>query len=122
MFAGAAWGWHIETAIHLIRMILGGVFDRYPKLQFVIGHLGEGIPFMLPRLNKNLPMEMTKLARPLGAYLRENVHYTFGGFNFPATFQNLLPEVGVGADHVLGRLSVRLDGGSARVPRPAAGE
>jgi len=96
MFAGAGWGWHIETAVHLIRMILGGVFDRYPKLQVVIGHLGEGIPFMLPRLQKNFPMEMTKLARPLDAYLRENVHYTFGGFNFPATFLNLQQEVGVG--------------------------
>lgn len=93
--AGGGWGWHIETAVHLIRMILGGVFDKYPKLQVVIGHLGEGIPFMLPRLNKNLPTEMTKLARPLGAYLRENVHYTFGGFNFPATFLDLLLEVGV---------------------------
>ena len=96
VFAAAGWGWHIETAVHLIRMILGGVFDRYPKLQIVIGHLGEGIPFMLPRLNKNFPMELTKLDRPLGAYLRENVHYTFGGFNFPATFLDLLLEVGAG--------------------------
>jgi uncharacterized protein len=95
LLAGPAWGWHIETAIHLLRMILGGVFDRYPKLQIVIGHLGEGIPFMLPRLHKNLPTELTKLQRPFGAYLKENVHYTFGGFNFPATFQNLLAEVGV---------------------------
>jgi predicted TIM-barrel fold metal-dependent hydrolase len=96
VFASAGWGWHIETAVHLLRMILGGVFDRYPKLQVVIGHLGEGIPFMLPRLNKNFPMELTKLQRPLGAYLRENVHYTFGGFNFPATFLDLLLEVGAG--------------------------
>jgi uncharacterized protein len=95
MFASAGWGWHIETSVHLIRMILGGVFDRYPKLQVVIGHLGEGIPFMLPRLNRNLPVGMTKLDRPLGAYLRENVHYTFAGFNFPATFLDLLLEVGV---------------------------
>jgi uncharacterized protein len=95
MLASAGWGWHIETAVHLIRMILGGVFDKYPKLQVVIGHLGEGIPFMLPRMNRNLSPEMTKLARPMGEYLRENVHYTFGGFNFPATFQNLLAEVGV---------------------------
>jgi predicted TIM-barrel fold metal-dependent hydrolase len=95
IFASAGWGWHIETAVHLIRMILGGVFDRYPKLQVVVGHLGEGIPFMLPRLNRNLPKEVTTLDRPLGAYLRENVHYTFGGFNFSATFLNLLLEVGV---------------------------
>jgi predicted TIM-barrel fold metal-dependent hydrolase len=95
MLAAPSWGWHIETSIHLIRMILGGVFDRYPTLQVVIGHLGEGIPFMLPRLNKRLPVQMTKLDRPLGAYLRENIHYTFSGFNFPATFLDLLLEVGV---------------------------
>ena len=110
MFASAGWGWHIETSVHLLRMILGGVFDRHPKLQIVIGHLGEGIPFMLPRLNKNFPTELTKLKRPLGAYLRENVHYTFGGFNFPATFLNLLLEVGVGrimfsVDHPYGSMA-----------------
>ena len=76
-------------------MVLGGVFDRYPKLQVVIGHLGEAVPFMLERLNRNMPMGMTKLDRPLAAYLRENVHYTFAGFNFTATFLDLLLEVGV---------------------------
>jgi predicted TIM-barrel fold metal-dependent hydrolase len=93
-FAAAGWGWHIETGVHLIRMVLGGVFDRYPKLQVVVGHLGEGVPFMLQRLNRNLPTRMTKLDRPLAAYLRENVHYTFAGFNFTATFLDLLLEVG----------------------------
>jgi uncharacterized protein len=95
VFAAAGWGWHIETGVHLIRMILGGVFDRHPKLQVVVGHLGEAIPFMLPRMNRNFPPEMTKLARPFAAYLRENVHYTFGGFNFPTTFLDLFLEVGV---------------------------
>ncbi|AMN44526.1 amidohydrolase family protein [Rhodoplanes sp. Z2-YC6860] len=108
-FASAGWGWHIETGVHLIRMILGGVFDRYPKLQVVIGHLGEGVPFMLPRLNRNMPPEMTKLQRPLAAYLRENVHYTFAGFNFPATFLDLLLEVGAerimfSVDHPFGSM------------------
>jgi uncharacterized protein len=50
---------------------------------------------MLPRLNRNLPMETTRLARPLAAYLRENVHYTFLGFNFSATYLDLMLEVGV---------------------------
>jgi len=50
----AAWGWHIETAVHIIRIIASGVFDKYPKLQLVIGHLGEGLPFMLERLDSNL--------------------------------------------------------------------
>jgi uncharacterized protein len=94
MFAGPGWGWHIETAVHVIRIILGGVFDRFPKLQIVIGHLGEGLPFMLPRLD-NMAMEVTKLHRPISAYLRQNVHYTFSGFNFPAAFLDLLLEVGV---------------------------
>jgi uncharacterized protein len=110
MLSGGGWGWHIETAVHLIRMIVGGVFDRHPKLQVVIGHLGEGIPFMLPRLNRNLPTELTKLERPVAAYLRENVHYTFGGFNFTATFLNLLLEVGVdrimfSVDHPYGSMA-----------------
>jgi predicted TIM-barrel fold metal-dependent hydrolase len=110
MFASAGWGWHIETGVHLIRMILGGVFDRYPKLQVVIGHLGEAVPFMLPRLNRNLPQQMTKLDRPLAAYLRENVYYTFAGFNFPATFLDLFLEVGVdrimfSVDHPYGSMA-----------------
>ena len=93
-FAGPGWGWHIETAVHIVRIILGGVFDAFPKLQFVIGHLGEALPFMLPRLD-NMPMATTKLKMPVSAYLRRNVHYTISGFNFPAAFLDLLLEVGV---------------------------
>ncbi|MFL5700067.1 MAG: amidohydrolase family protein [Ktedonobacteraceae bacterium] len=91
----AAWGWHIETAIHVLRLILSGAFDRYPSLQLVIGHLGETLPFMLPRLDLALPTQVTKLDRPIGAYLRENLHYTFSGFNYTPTFLDLLLQVGV---------------------------
>ncbi|HEX4040630.1 MAG TPA: amidohydrolase family protein [Xanthobacteraceae bacterium] len=103
MFGSPGWGWHIETAIHVIRIILGGTFDRFPKLQLVIGHLGEGLMSMFQRLD-NMTPAMTKLQKPITSYLRENVHYTFSGFNFPATFLDLLLEVGVGrimfsADH-----------------------
>ncbi|MDR3685626.1 MAG: amidohydrolase family protein [Coriobacteriia bacterium] len=94
--ASNAWGWHIETAIHVLRIILGGAFDRYPNLQLVIGHLGEALPFMLPRVDRNLSPQMTKLDRSVGAYLRENVHYTFSGFNFTPTFLDLFLQVGVG--------------------------
>ncbi len=95
MLSGPGWGWHIETAVHVIRLILGGAFDRFPKLQVVIGHLGEGLPFMLPRMDINFAQGLTKLKRSVGDYLRQNVHYTFGGFFFPATFLDLLLEVGV---------------------------
>jgi len=103
MFASPGWGWHIETAIHVVRVILGGTFDRFPDLQLVIGHLGEGLMSMFQRLDSMTPA-MTKLKKPVTSYLRENVHYTFSGFNFPATFLDLLLEVGVdrimfSADH-----------------------
>ena len=97
LLSGPGWGWHIETATHVIRMVLGGVFDRYPKLQIVVGHMGEGLPFMLPRLDAL--GGTTKLQRSLGDYLRQNIHYTFAAFNFPATFLNLLLEVG--ADRIM---------------------
>lgn len=102
--ASSAWGWHIETGTHVLRLVLGGVFDRYPGLQLVIGHMGEALPFMMPRLEVALPAAVTKLDRPFGDYLRENVHYTFGGFNWTPTFLTLLLQVGVdrimfSADH-----------------------
>jgi predicted TIM-barrel fold metal-dependent hydrolase len=103
LLAGPGWGWHIETAIHVIRLVLGGVFDQYANLQIVIGHMGETLPFMLQRLDV-IPMAFTKLNRPISNYLRENVHFTFSGFNFTPTFLDLVLQVGVdrimfSADH-----------------------
>jgi predicted TIM-barrel fold metal-dependent hydrolase len=92
--AGAAWGWHIETAIHILRIIASGAFDRFPKLQFIIGHMGEALPFMLPRLEHTLPMQVTKLKRPMRDYLRENIYYTFSGFNYTQNFLDLMLQVG----------------------------
>jgi len=57
--------------------------------------MGETLPFMLPRFDMGLPTQMTKLARPVSDYLRENVHYTFAGFNWTPNFLNLLLQVGV---------------------------
>ena len=94
MLAAAGWGWHIETAIHVLRIILGGAFDRYPKLQLIIGHMGESLPFMQSRVDIMAPA-ITGLQRPISAYLRENVHYTFSGFNFTSTFLELFLQVGV---------------------------
>ena len=99
MLAGGAWGWHIETAVHVIRLISGGVFDRFPKLQVVIGHLGEGLPFMFQRFDI-MPPAVTGLKRQYRDYLRDNVHYTFSGFNFPPAFLDLLLELG-GVDRIM---------------------
>jgi uncharacterized protein len=93
--ATVGWGWHINTATHVLRLILGGVFDRYPSLQIVIGHMGEATSFMLPRFDATTP-ELTGLRHPVSTYLRQNLHYTFANFNDVATYANLVAQVGVG--------------------------
>lgn len=93
------WGWHIETAVHVLRLIFGGVFDQFPSLQVIIGHLGEALPFMLPRLDQSMAVEMTKLNRSVGTYLRENIYYTISGFTFVPTFLDLFLQVG--ADRII---------------------
>jgi predicted TIM-barrel fold metal-dependent hydrolase len=99
MLAGGAWGWHMETSVHMIRIICGGVFDRFPKLQFIIGHMGEGLPFFFNRLDI-IPMSTTKLNRPISSYLRENVYYTFSGMNYMPTYLNMFLELG-GFDRIM---------------------
>ena len=99
LLASGAWGWHVDAALHVLRLILSGVFDRYPGLQVIVGHQGETLPFMLPRFDIALPTQVTKLAHPVSAYLRENVNYTFGGFNWTPAFLDLLLQVG--ADRIM---------------------
>ena len=99
MLAGGACGWYIETAIHMIRVICGGIFDQFPKLQFVIGHMGEGLPFFFQRLDI-FPQHVTRLKQPIIWYLKNNVHDTFSGMNFQPTFLNLLLELG-GVDRIM---------------------
>jgi predicted TIM-barrel fold metal-dependent hydrolase len=91
----AGWGWHIDTALHVLRLILGGVFDRYPTLQVVVGHMGETLPVMLPRFDQVFAPRTTQLDRPVSDYLRGNVSYTFSGFNQQPTFAILLAQLGI---------------------------
>jgi len=49
---GSLWGFQTEAALHALRMIVSGVFDKFPKLQVVLGHLGEGLPFWLDRIDR----------------------------------------------------------------------
>jgi predicted TIM-barrel fold metal-dependent hydrolase len=95
----AGWGWHIDTGLHALRLIVAGVFDRYPKLQLVIGHMGEAIPFMLERTNLTLSKTVTGLDREVKEYFTENFHVTTSGFfSCPPLICLLLV---VGADRVL---------------------
>lgn len=46
------WGWHSETAIHVLRLLIAGIFDRYPGLKIIVGHMGEMLPMMMVRSNR----------------------------------------------------------------------
>jgi predicted TIM-barrel fold metal-dependent hydrolase len=94
-FSLAGCGWHYETGIHVTRMILGGVFDQFPNLKIVIGHMGEGLPFWQQRLDDMLPVGQTKLRQPISAYLRRNIYYTFSAFNYMPNFNILVSQVGI---------------------------
>ncbi len=76
-FAGFGIGWHYETGIQLLRMVLGGVFDRHPDLQVVTGHWGEAVLFYLERIAMLDPA--TSLQRPIADYFRTNVWITGSG-------------------------------------------
>jgi predicted TIM-barrel fold metal-dependent hydrolase len=78
------WGWHSETGLHALRLILAGVFDRFPRLQLIIGHMGEMLPYMLSRIEEFPPPPHAPPERPISDYLRTNIHITTSGFfTFP---------------------------------------
>jgi uncharacterized protein len=82
--SAAAFGWHAEAGLHVLRMVLGGAFDRHPELKLVIGHMGEMLPFMLQRVDDNLPPKVTGLDRLPSEYVLANVHITTSGlFSVP---------------------------------------
>lgn len=84
--ATAGMGWHNETALHAIRLIVSGIFDRIPNLKIILGHLGEGLPFYLERLDEFVSPLATDLEKPLSTYLRSNFWYTTSGFFYDGPF------------------------------------
>jgi len=76
-FARAGIGWHFETGIQIIRLILAGVFDRFPHLQVITGHWGEVALFYLDRIDGM--SETAKLPRKISEYMREHVSVTASG-------------------------------------------
>jgi len=76
-FATHGVGWHYETGVELLRLILGGVFDRFPDLQVIVGHWGEMVLFYLDRIDALRPT--AALARPPSEYVRNNVFVTPSG-------------------------------------------
>jgi predicted TIM-barrel fold metal-dependent hydrolase len=97
----AAWGFGIETGVHFLRLALAGVFDAFPKLTIILGHLGEGLPFMLHRINNQTQLATARrgLKRTLAGYLTENLVVTCSGnFSSPAFLCTMMA---LGVDNLL---------------------
>ena len=94
--ASSGWGFGVETATQGIRFVLSGVFDKFPKLQIVLGHLGEGLPFYLWRISQSL-------ARPGNAgamksfrdVFVEHFYITTSGFFSDPALQCCITELGI---------------------------
>src|SRR5262249_2755958 len=97
----AAWGFGVETGTHAIRLILSGLFDRHPRLQVVLGHLGETLPFAIWRLQNRFELRPhgKTLERPVSACLRGNFHITTSGTFSTRALEATIAELG--ADRVL---------------------
>jgi predicted TIM-barrel fold metal-dependent hydrolase len=95
----SGWGWHSETAIHVLRMAVAGTFDKHPRLKIIIGHMGEMLPMMLDRIDQSFASDVDHLSRPLSRTILEQVWITNSGvFNEPPFLAALLT---FGIDHIM---------------------
>jgi uncharacterized protein len=96
----AGWGWHAEVAVHVLRLVLSGTLDRYPRLQLIIGHMGEGLPAMLDRCDQVFGRAPPgALQRRPSQAIRDQVHVTTSGFFSLPPFEALLHTFG--ADRIM---------------------
>jgi len=100
----AGWGFAAEAGLHAMRMIMSGLFDRYPALRIVLGHMGESIPFWLQRIDNRYLLQVRigavgKLARLPSEYFLEHFLITTSGVCFEPALRMCL-EV-LGAERIL---------------------
>lgn len=94
------WGWALEVGTHAIRLIASEVFDEFPKLRFVIGHMGECIPFLLPRLDNRYTRDRgPKRKFTPSEYFKNHFVVTTSGMNYRPQLMMTIEEIGV--DRVL---------------------
>ena len=79
----ATWEWGFETGSHALRLVFGGLFDRFPRAKVMLGHLGETLPYLLWRFDSRAKLYSVKLAKPpsalhQGEYLRHDVRHVLG--------------------------------------------
>jgi predicted TIM-barrel fold metal-dependent hydrolase len=113
-----AWGWHNEAGIQVVRMLLAGIFDRYPGVQVISGHWGEMVPFFLQRLEDAIPQEASGLRRPIVQTYREHVYVSPSGMLTMPHFQFI--HAVLGAERILYSIDYpyqSLDGARAFIER-----
>lgn len=96
---GATWGWGVETAGHALRLLFGGVFDRFPRLTLILGHMGEFLPFQRWRLDSRFaayPMGVA-LARKPSEYIGSNIVITTSGVCSAPSLAGAIGEMGAQA-------------------------
>jgi hypothetical protein len=87
----AGWGWHQETALHVLRLVLAGTLDRHPKLKLIIGHMGEMLPMMLARDDDVFKLDIGHLSRSISQTIFDQVWITTSGiFTEPPLLAALL--------------------------------
>ena len=98
---GPVWAFAAETAVHALRLMCSGLFDRHPRLTVILGHLGEGLPYNAWRIDHRLRKMPQGLParRTISDYLRSNVFLTTSGNFRTPTLVSAIAEVG--ADRVL---------------------
>ena len=76
------WGWHAETALHMLRLVLSGTLDRFPGLRLIVGHMGEGLPAMLARCDRSFKRahDDGRLSRTVSQTLLDQLWITTSGF------------------------------------------
>jgi predicted TIM-barrel fold metal-dependent hydrolase len=75
----AGWGWHAETALHVLRLVLSGALDRHRSLKLIIGHMGEMLPMMLARADDYIERAIDHLQRPVRQTILDQVWITTSG-------------------------------------------
>ena len=98
MVIRAAWGFTVETATIAIRLVLGGVFDKYPNLKIVLGHLGETLPFLVWRIDNALARPGGKPMSFRDVFCKNFWITTSGNFSNPALLCCVME---MGIDHIL---------------------
>jgi uncharacterized protein len=94
----SGWGCHADTAVHVLRLMLSGAFDRHPSLQLIVGHLGEGLQVVLPRLDQQFH-HFGGFAGLPSALLSSHLHVSISGFLIRPSFMALM--AAFGADRIL---------------------